>query len=276
MLKSILLYLEAVDQAVPMIQLGVSFAQETEARVRGLTLVDTRGYEAALDCESAIYLSMAHSRHAYTECVHKGARAALSQACLKAQLNFDVRRIAGNPFEIIPAESRFHDLTIAAFGEVDRRLPPGSTARLSLGDMLRLVQLGVQPLLVLPPETKVIERVLLVYDGSNASGQVIRSYLNFGVLGNADHRLLAIGATETDARAFLAEMAEYCVSHRPTLEIGYAIGRTRQILVPYVAKWGADLLVLGVRRGNGWIRRIFGQPSIDLARTLQCGILIQA
>ena len=34
MLKSILLYLESNEQAVPVIELGVSFAKETDARVR--------------------------------------------------------------------------------------------------------------------------------------------------------------------------------------------------------------------------------------------------
>lgn len=275
MLKSILLYLENAEQAAPVIQLGVSFAQETDARVRGLTLVDTRGHDAAQYCESAVYLSMAESRHTFTECIHESARAELSQACLKARLNFDVRRIAGNPLSVLPAESRFHDLTITAFAQVNRRLPAGSTTTLSPGDMLRLVQLGVEPLLVLPPGGKAIERVLLVYDGSCAAGQTIRSYLNFGVLRNAEHRLLAIGATECNARAYLGEMAEYCGSHCPGLETGLAVGRTRRVLVPYAAKWEADLLVLGVGRGNGWIRRLFGQPSIDLARTLKCGLLVQ-
>jgi nucleotide-binding universal stress UspA family protein len=276
MLKSILLYLENSEQAAPVIELGVSFAKETEARVRGLTLVDTRRFDAAQDCESAIYMSMAQSRHTYAECVQENARAELSQACLKARLNFDVRRIAGNPLELLPAESQFHDLTITAFGDMNRRLPPGTTSTLSPSDMLQLLQLGVQPLLVLPQAAKPIERVLLVYDGSDAAGRAIRSYLNFGVLRNADHRLLAIGATQTEARASLAEMAEYCSSHCRTLETGCAVGRVRRVLVPYATKWEADLLVLGVCRGNGWIRRVFGQPSIDLARTLKCGLLVQA
>lgn len=276
MLKSILLYLENPEQAESVIQLGVSFARETQARVRGLTLVDTRGFDAAQDSESAIYLSMAHSRHTYTECVHEGTRAALSQACLQARLNFDVRRVAGNPLEIVPAEAQFHDLTIAALGRADRRLPAGSTANLSPGEMLRLVQLGVEPLLVLPPGVQAIERVLLVYDGSAAAGQAIRSYLNFGVLRGGDHRLLAVGATEQEARQYLAEMADYCASHCQSLETGYVIGRTKRVLVPYASKWQADLLVLGVGGGHGWIRRWFGQPSIDLVRTLKCGLLVQA
>ena len=57
MLKSVLLYLENAEQAASVIEFGVSLASQTEARVRGLTLVDTRRYEQAADCESAAFLS---------------------------------------------------------------------------------------------------------------------------------------------------------------------------------------------------------------------------
>src|SRR5690349_20562552 len=99
MLKSVLLYLESGEQS-PAIEFGVSLATAAEARLRCLTLVDTRQVEEAQVCESAVYLSMAHSRQAVSETIQEKSREQLSQACLKARLNFDVRRLSGNPLEV--------------------------------------------------------------------------------------------------------------------------------------------------------------------------------
>lgn len=276
MMKSVLLYLESTDQAAPVIECGVSLARQTEARVRGLTLVDTRDLDEAQDCESAVYLSMAHSRHAFTECIHESARAKLSRACLQARLNFDVRRISGNPLEVLPAESRFHDLVIASPGRVDQRLPPSAArATLSLGDMLQLLQRGVQPLLVVPPRMKFAERVLFVYDGSNAAGRAIRSYANLGILSNSTHRLLAVGPDEMRAKSSLGEMADYFASRFDDLEVGYAAGRLRRVVTSYATKWEADMLVLGLSSGRSWVQRLLGRASLDLVDQLNCALFVQ-
>ena len=275
MLKSVLLYLESPEQAARVIEFSVPMAARAEARVRGMTLVDTRGLELAQNCESAAYLTSAYARHEVTECIHEGARTELTRACLKARLNFDVRRISGNPLEVLPAEARFHDLVVAALDKTDSRLPATATnATLSLADMLGLLQRGVQPLVVLPRKARPIERVLLVYDGSEASGRAVRSYFNLGAL-PAEHRLLAIGRNEAAARASLAEMAEYCAGHCEWLETGFAVGRTRRVISNYSAKWEADMLVLGVGRGRGWVQRLVGRASLDLVESLNCALFVR-
>ncbi len=218
---------------------------------------------------------MAHTRQAVTETIHDGAREELSRACLRAKLNFDVRRISGDPLEILPAESRFHDLVIISQGKNDHRLAPGiAQVTVSLGEMLQLLRRGVQPLVVLPMEMRPIERVLLVYDGTEASARAIRSYLSLGVMREADYRLLAIGGDEDQACSLLAEMGEYCASHLPMIEMGCVVGKMRRVLMSYAAKWEADLLVLGVERNQGWMQRLAGRASLDLAGALNCSLFV--
>ena len=275
MLKSILLCLESAEQATPVIDFGVALAKTTGARVRGLTLVDTRRFEEAQVCESAVYLSMVSTRHAVTETIHEGAHKELSRLCLKAKLDFDVRRTSGNPLEVLPAESRFHDLTIISIEKLDHRLAPGlAQVALSLTDMLQLLRRGMQPLLVMPARPRQIERVLLVYDGTEASGRAIRSFLSLGVMREAECRLLAIGRDENQSRLMLAEMAEYCASHIPGIEMGYAAGKVRRVLMSYAKKWEADMLVLGAGRSHGWVQRLAGRASLDMATALECALFV--
>lgn len=275
MLKSILLYLDSAEHAQSVIQFGVTLARDTDARVRGLTLLDTRALDTAHQCESAVYLSLAESRHEQTESTQNGARVALSQACLEARLNFDVRRISGDPLSILPAEARFHDLVIASSSNSKNRARAARSS-LSTGDWRALLQRGVQPLMLVPPSARPLQRVLLAYDGSEASGRAIRSYLNLGILRNTDHRLLAIGKTENESRVALAEMAEYCSNHCPSFETGCATGKTRRVLAPYATKWEADLIVLGFGRGRQWLQSLVGEASVDFARALDCSLFVQA
>lgn len=275
MLSSVLLLMEGAEQAGPVIRCGVTLARDVEARVRGLTLVDTREAQHPQDCEAAVYLTTASTRQALAERLHEGARAELSKACLEARLNFDVRRLMGDPLEVLPQEARFHDLVVTSLGPKDHRLPADSRMRLSTGDLTALLRRGVQPLLVLPPEQERIERVLLVYDGSEAAGRTIRSFLNLGVLREAECRLLAIGADESSAQSSMMEMADYCRSRCSNLEMGFAVGRPRRVLLPYVAKWEADLLVLGVSRSYRLLHRLMGRVSLELLSEVKCGLFVQ-
>lgn len=275
MLSSVLLLMEGVEQAGPVIRCGVSLARDAEARIRGLTLVDTREVQHPQDCEAAVYLTTATTRQALAERLHEASRAELSKACLDARLNFDVRRLKGDPLEVLPQEARFHDLVVTSLSPPDQRMPADAAMRLSTADLMKLLQRGVQPLLVLPPEQKTIERVLLVYDGSEAAGRTIRSFLNMGVLREAECRLLAIGPDESAAQSSMMEMADYCRSRCPNLEMGFAVGRPRRALVPYASKWEADLLVLGVSRSYRLLHRLMGRMSLDLLSDVKCGLFVQ-
>jgi nucleotide-binding universal stress UspA family protein len=270
-----LLLMEGAEQAGPVIRCGIKLARSAEARVRGLTLVDTRHVEQSRSSEVAVCITTAITRQSFAERLHEGARAELTKACLEAGLNFDIRRLAGDPLEVLPLEARFHDLVVTAVAPIDPKLPYGGTMTLSTSDLVALLKRGVQPLLVLPPEQKPIERVLLVYDGSEAASRTIRSYSKLGIFRDADHRLLAVGPDESSADLALMDMAEYCRGFFPSIELGFAVGSTRRVLAPYAAKWQTDLLVLGVSRSHRLLRRILGGVSLDLMNEVKCGLFVQ-
>lgn len=275
MLTSLLLIMESAEQAAPVIRFGVSLAASVSARIRGLTLVDTRDVEDAQHCEAAVFLKTALTRQALAERRHDRARAELSRVCLEARLNFDVRRLEGDPLDILPQEARCHDLVVTSIGPVDRRLPAGATMRLSMRDLTALLNRGVQPLMVLPSDQEAIKRVLLVYDGSETAGRTIRSYFSLGILRDGEHRLLAIGRDGSAAQSALKEMANYCQVRCPSLEIGFAVGRARSVLAAYAAKWQSDLLVMGVSRSYRLLHPLLGHLSLEMSNALKCGLFVQ-
>jgi hypothetical protein len=69
-------------------------------------------------------------------------------------------------------------------------------------------------------------------------------------------------------------MGDYCLAQRPSMELGWLVGKTRRLLLPYAEKWQADLLVAGVSRGNRLWRWLAGDPALELWRKLPGGLFI--
>ncbi|MBX3411068.1 MAG: universal stress protein [Pirellulales bacterium] len=274
MLNSVLLHLAGTSKAEAVIRLGVALAQECDARLRAVTLYDTRRAEAANQGESAVYAALEQNRRATVELQHEVARARMTQACLGAGLDFDVRRAEGNPLQVLARESRFHDVLVTS--------PRCSTAaeqsddHLSRTDLIDLLRRGVYPLLAVHPELAKIERVLMIYEGSEASGRAIRSFVNQGAFGAADHRLLAIGKDEGEAKRSLREMADYCLARRPVLETGFACGKVRHVVPPYAQKWQADLVVMGAAQSHRLMYRLIGDTALDLLDRQRCAAYVAA
>jgi nucleotide-binding universal stress UspA family protein len=269
MLKSVLLHLNGVDQSQAVIEVGMQLAQRSRARVRGVTMVDTRRIEAlASSCESAVYMDNELGRIAQAEKQQTAVCTRLSQACLAAEVDFDVRRISGDPFDILPGEAQYHDLVISAHAAPDAKGIDGSQLDVSGADLIGLIERGVQPMLIVRSPLHVPSRVLMIYDGTAASGRSVRSFIGQNLFPNAEFRLLIVADAEERARHLLQEMVDYCRARRLTLETGYAVGSQRRIVIPFARKWQADMLVLGVTRGNRMFRRFFrGTAQRVLSKT---------
>jgi nucleotide-binding universal stress UspA family protein len=139
-------------------------------------------------------------------------------------------------------------------------------------ELIDLLARGVQPMLIVRRKRHSLSRVLLVYDGSPAAGRAIRSALSQSLYPKAEYRLLAVGPSEVQARESLAEMTDYCSAYRIDLETGCVCGSLRRVLIPYARKWQADLLVMGVTRGNRVLRSVFGEVAQDVLNKSPCAL----
>lgn len=263
MLNSVLLHFKSTQQHAPVIDMGVELAKRTAARVRGLTLIDTRRLAALSTlCESAAYAHGEGERLGREEAEHEAVRAQLSQACLAAGVDFEVRRVRGNPLEVLPLEAQFHDLVVTALP------PPGQSEHESPGlcatELIDLLWQGVGPLLVVRSGSRPLARVLLVSDGTAAAAKSARHFLSQDLLPRAELRLLGIGESEARAKASLRELVDYCRGQRSQFETGWICGASRRVLPAYAQKWGAQLVVLGAERGSRVVRRLLGEAAEQL------------
>ena len=271
MLESALLHLNDSPSGEQAIEVSVNLARRHRARVRGLTLLDTRPLESVLvQSEAAIFASEELGSLNRCEHTQSAIRTRFCQACLTAGVDFDVRSVRADPREVFSREARFHDLLLAgcpAPGADHDDDPAAAFRPRELVDVL--IRSGRPMLIVRGLE---LRRVLLVCDGSAASTRAIRSFRQQNLFPDAECRLLAVGGTQEQAREILREMVPDVRSREPSLEIGCIQGRTQRVVVQYAQKWRADLVVLGVDGGNRVLRRLVGEAAHKVLTKTPCAL----
>lgn len=270
MLRSLLLHLDCAPSAVEGVRVGVSLAAQLKARLRGLLLLDTRRLSTlAISSESASSCAGELERLALLDSGQESVRSELSFACTAADVPLEIRQLRGDPLALLPGQAAFHDLVVTTLATPEEL--GQDTGRLSVADVLQLVQAGVHPLLILRPRREV-RRVLLINDGTQSSAVAIRQYVSHRLFPGCEHRLLAVGDTAEAARARLDLLSDYARQQRIEFESGCLQGSLRQLLLPYVQKWEADLVILGVARRSSLLRPLWQSPLEQLLQKCNVGL----
>src|SRR5690606_38978991 len=150
----------SVSRAV--IDVGVSIARPRKSRVRGVTLVDSRDFQSLSSiCGSAAQLLSEQTHLRETELRMRPVHTGLSEACIAAGLNFDIRQLSGDPLHLLAAEARYQDLIVIPSPDGATTWSSGQTCVFSHIDIVGLLDRSVQPMLVLRKEARSFRRVLL-------------------------------------------------------------------------------------------------------------------
>ncbi|MFO0946473.1 MAG: universal stress protein [Planctomycetota bacterium] len=271
MLKSILLHLGGVRERANVIPCGVGIAQASQARICRDSLLDTRREDnLRLTCESAIHLYFEQEKRRQMERDLKAHRKDLTTACLAADLDFDVRRLIGNPVQELPGLAKFHNLFITAFS--DRKSPGGLTG----GQIIDLARRDARSILMLRESARPIQRVLRAADGFDASRNAIRVYLASRPFPDASHRVLGIAEQEMLARQWTHEVLGECRAKLGNVETGSLVGKPRRVLIPYLGKWEADMVVLGLPKALPVVDRLLGATALRVLTKTECVLFASA
>ncbi len=171
----------------------------------------------------------------------------------------------GDTIACLVREAQFHDLLVSccpAHGEAFAHdLTPWQHLELTARSRLpHFISRGInhRP-----------DRVLLVYDRSDASARAIRTFLTQNPLPEARCRLLGIGTAANQKSPAFQAMREYCQTQRDDLETGCLAGPVRRVLLPYAQKWEADVLVGGIPPNLGFWSRLTGAIPLDILQRTQ-------
>lgn len=260
MLKSVLVHLSGCSGCDRAIELAALIAQGAYARLHGLSALESQDSQSSERIVSAAHMLAESGQRAHLELRQSFSHDHLLEVGARLEIEATSRGTEGDTIENLVRESQYHDLLVSCCPIQGQSYPYDLTPwqHLELTARSRLPHYVSRGILSTP------QRVLLVYDRSDASARAIRSFLAQNPLPDAHCRLLGIGAAANQKSNAFQAMRDYCQTQRYDLETGCLVGPVRRVLIPYANKWEADLLVLGIPPNLGFWSRLTGSIPLDI------------
>lgn len=268
--KSILLHLSGCEGCDRTIELAANIAQFTNARLRGLSVLDTHNAQYQGEVVSAVHVLSDSGRRAHQEVRQSLSHEYFEEVASRIGLDFASLAVSGDPIGSVAREAQYHDLLVLC-------CPPTSqqTGRdLTSWQNLELAARSRLPTYISRGNQPAPQRVLLVYDGSESSALAIRTFLADNPLPHARCRLLGVGAACDPKAERFRSMRDYCRARRGELEVGCLAGPIRRGLVPYTQKWEADLMVLSLPQNIGLWSRLTGEFSLSVLQRTELDLYL--
>ena len=266
MIRRILLGLCGTPYTPFAIARAVELARQLEAEITGVTVVDVRrlgqiGPVPLGASESARELREFRLEVAQDD-VERAAEE-FSTACHKAGVPHVLRREEGDPFALMASSARYHDLMI--FGL--KSLFEHHVVTEPHDALIRLISSGVRPLLAVTADARPIEKILIAYSGSMESAKTMKYLAQLRLWPKAKVRVVTFSHMPDEAEQLIGDAVEYLQKHGFEPDGDYVPTSPRHDLLPYAAKWGADLIVAGNSAKNLLRRHVFGETSLHLITT---------
>lgn len=263
MIKRILVGLGGTPYTPFAVRRAIELAQAHGAELTGATVVDVRRLKRVGPVPLGASADARELRDFRLEVAQDHVEEAIAQfeaACDEAGVPYRVRQEEGNPFTVMAADARYHDLMI--FGlkslfEHDVVHDPHDV-------LVRLVAEGVRPIVAVSADARPINRVLVAYSGSMESAKTIKWFAQLGPWPQAELRVVTFERSAEEAEQLVGDAAEYLRSHGFEPEEAYSPDSPNNGLLPYAAEWGADLIVAGNSSRNLLLRRTFGETALNL------------
>lgn len=273
MIKRILVALDPDEDTPVATQYAAELAQRFDAEVSGLAIVDTHKIMHEVGTGGAVG-AMYYAekvRETFSDRAHSSAgklTEAFHTALAKAQVRHGGRVEDGVPNERIIEDMKYHDLLV--MGRTSHFFyhhPEQETNTLA-----KVVKHGVAPTLVVGDTHRIIQRVLLTYDGSDASARTIQRFVQLKPFGTHLHlEVLHIRSNDTerairDSELLLRLMGALIYAHGFTNITETSMdGEDPAVRILEVAdRTNSDLIVVGAHAVSAVHRLAFGSTTHTL------------
>jgi nucleotide-binding universal stress UspA family protein len=183
-------------------------------------------------------------------------------ACAEAHVPCAVHREAGEPFARLMDLWRYCDLTIVGLQglfEYELIHNPDDV-------LLQLIATGVRPILAVAVEHRPIRRVLVAYSGTPESAKTMKRFVQMRLWPDMEIKITCLELPEQEARALLADAADYCALHGYQAETEYVAAPPKEALLGCASQWEADLIVMGATARARLLRHLLGDTLLHVVR----------
>jgi nucleotide-binding universal stress UspA family protein len=243
MIRSILTALDGSENSDAVVELGVRWAKQLNARLVGIsvvdqpTMLDTTPASGTDDDPTEMQGHWKEDEQRVEQCLQR-----FSEQCDAAGVNVTAIKDVGPPVDRILLEANRHDLVLLS-PLFQTPTSPGDT----FGQVLRSAS---RPVVGVPKDLPTGDAIVIAYDGSAQSSRAVQAFSMTGLDRSRDVHVISIDDDFQQATCRSAAAVEFLRLHGIEAESGplESIGSVAEQLLSEMVTLDAGLLVLGAHK----------------------------
>ena len=262
MIKRILVGLGGTPFTTVAVKRAIELARAHDSHLTGVTVVEMDRLKKVgpVPPGAGSYAQrMAERRIAVTQDRVQAAIDAFEKACKDAGISHTVEMETGNPFDLMIAHARYHDLTL--FGL--KSLFDYGISEEPKDSLIRLVSQGVRPILAVSPQYRTVNKVLVAYSGSMESAKAMRRFVQMRLWPEATLEIAHFSADAGRGTDLLEDAAEYCQAHGFAATTRLIDGSPDTGILAHAKTSTADIIVMGNSVRSLMFRQILGSTVLS-------------
>jgi nucleotide-binding universal stress UspA family protein len=253
MLRTMLVGLDGSRYSHAAVELGIRWAQRTQAMLVGLGIVDEPGVTGS---ESVPLGAAAFKRQRDTAAIEQARDEVdrlleqFSLKCAEAGISSKILEDVGPPARMIAGESQRFDLILLG-QRTDFDLNGKAKVDITLPDVLRI---SPRPVVVVPDKLPPAGAVLIAYDGSLHAARTLQLFVGTGLATGLDVHVLTLHEHRVEAARCADRAVQFLDAHeiRAKMHALEATAPPEHFILEQAAKLSAGLIVMGA----------YGQPTL--------------
>jgi len=261
MIKKILLGLGGTPYTTVAIQRAMQLAKDCNAEITGVTATNINRLKGiGVKKKEPAYTD----RLALTKDQVEKVISLFESACSAEGIKYQVKHEEmEDPFSLMISLSRYHDIMVFGLRSI---FEYGISLEEPKDTLTRLISAGVRPIIAVSDKFRMIQRVLIAYDGSMESSKTMKQFIQLRLWPEAKLKIVSFQKPEEKAHQLLYDASEYCKVHGFRVEHESNPGIPKDLLLPMAVLWQADMIVLGNSARSLLMRRVFGETALHIIR----------
>jgi nucleotide-binding universal stress UspA family protein len=263
MIKKILLGLGGTPYTTVAIQRAMQLAKYYNAEITGVTATNiNRPKGIGVKQKESAHTNL--DRLTLTRDQVEKAISLFESACSAEGIKYQIKHEEmEDPFSLMISLSRYHDIMVFGLRSI---FEYGISIEEPKDTLTRLISAGVRPIIAVSDKFRMIQRVLIAYDGSMESAKTMKQFIQLRLWPEARLKIVSFQKSEEKAHQLLFDASEYCKIHGFRVEHESNPGIPKDLLLPMAALWQADMIVLGNSARSLLIRRVLGETALHIIR----------
>ena len=139
-----------------------------------------------------------------------------------------------------------------------------------------LLRTTTRPVLVVPPQAKLSNKILIAYDGSKTAQRALMTGVIFASLQKSEVKVVSVADDIDAAEEALNEAKEFLSGHNltATYVVDFGASKPWKAIMEQANNWKSGLIILGAFGENKFLELVFGSTTREVLMQATCPVLL--